>query len=420
MTVQSPAGPAAAAAVRIGPGVPGFTRTRWALFASGFTIFGLLYYVQSLLPVFSEELGVSPAQSSLALSSTTGVMAFALLFAGAISDVVGRKTIMTISLLSSSLLTLAMAFVPGWSGVLAIRFLMGISLCGVQSVTMAYLAEEVEPKVLGATLGLFISGSALGGMFGRMFASILADQAGWRVAVAVMGVAGLIATIYFRAALPPSRHFVPRAPGAERLVAEFKTIVRDTVQLRLFIVGFAVMSCFVTTYNFITFRLTEPPFDLSQTVVGFIFLIYLFGSAGATLAGILASRHGHNRVLWGLVFVMVTGVLITLSDHLFVALIGLSVLTFGLFSSHSVASGWVSMRARQSKALAASLYLFAYYQGGSIIGASGGLFWEAGGWASVVTLVVSIGCFGGLVALSLIRCTPRETTGDSTDGLSGG
>jgi len=394
---------------QISRGAPEFARTQWALFAAGFTTFGLLYYVQSLLPIFSEVMDVTPAQSSLALSLTTGVMAFALLFAGAVSDAVGRKRIMALSMAASSALTLAMAFTPNWGTILAIRLLMGLTLSGVQSVSMAYLSEEVAPRSFGGALGLFIAGSAMGGMFGRIIASVIADLAGWRAAVGCMGVAGLIAAGFFQLALPKSRHFVPRAPGIARLFRDLREIVSDSVQLRLCLVGFAIMSCFVTTYNFITFRLVAPPFDLSQTAVGLVFVLYVFGSFGASYAGVLSSRYGPRRLLWVMSSFLLIGGLLTLPQNLVAVIAGLSVLTFGMFATHSVASSWVGARARTSRALAASVYLFAYYQGGSLVGATGGLFWQSGGWVAVVGLTSAIAIFGMGLALSLLWVTRGES-----------
>lgn len=385
------------------PETPVFKLMGSAMFAAGFTTFGLLYYVQSLLPLFAETMQVTPTQSSLALSLTTGLMAFSLLFVGAISDTVGRKKIMTLSLVVSSCLTIVMAFSPNWNTLLVIRLLMGISLSGVQSVSMAYLAEELDPKSLASAIGLFIAGSALGGMFGRTGASMIADLSDWRTAVACMGGFGLAAAFFFQWALPPSRHFSSRSSGFAHFAGEVRSIFRDTVLLRLFLLGFAIMSCFVTTFNFIAFRLVASPFELSQTAVGLVFLLYVFGSFGATISGRLVTRFGRGRIIWATTASLVIGILLTLPNNLAAIVIGLSLLTFGMFSTHSIASSWVSVRARSSKAMAASFYLFAYYQGGSLIGAGGGWFWEVGGWPSIVLLTVSIGLMGVFIGLTLRR-----------------
>lgn len=100
---------------------------------------------------------------------------------------------------------------------------------------------------------------------------------------------------------------------------------------------------------------------------------------------------------------MLAGILLTLADALSLILIGLAILTFGMFASHSVASGWVSFRARRSKAFAASLYLFAYYQGGSLIGAVGDLFYQEAGWVGIVMLTTTLGLLGFLCGLLVAR-----------------
>ena len=53
-------------------GTPVFRRTALALAAAGFSTFAVLYAVQPLLPIFSEEFGVSPAESSLACPCPAG------------------------------------------------------------------------------------------------------------------------------------------------------------------------------------------------------------------------------------------------------------------------------------------------------------------------------------------------------------
>src|SRR3954465_4336273 len=95
-------------------GTPEFRRTNLALFSAGFATFALLYCVQPLMPVFAREFHVSAAQASLTLSLTTGLLAPAMIGAGAISETRGRKPMMVASLLSSSVLTLLCAFATRW------------------------------------------------------------------------------------------------------------------------------------------------------------------------------------------------------------------------------------------------------------------------------------------------------------------
>src|SRR5579862_7339083 len=86
-------------------GTPEFRRTNLALFAAGFSTFALLYCVQPLMPEFSRDFHVSPAESSLTISLTTGLLAISMLVAGSISEVWGRKPMMVAALFASAALT---------------------------------------------------------------------------------------------------------------------------------------------------------------------------------------------------------------------------------------------------------------------------------------------------------------------------
>ncbi|HKR75954.1 MAG TPA: MFS transporter, partial [Rhodanobacter sp.] len=107
-------------------GTPAFRRTNLALFAAGLATFGLLYCVQPLMPEFSRDYGVSEAGAAMSLSLTTGVLAFAMLFAGGVSDAWGRKSTMVASLLASSVLVLVTAAMPDWTALLLVRSLLGL------------------------------------------------------------------------------------------------------------------------------------------------------------------------------------------------------------------------------------------------------------------------------------------------------
>ena len=94
--------------------------------------------------------------------------------------------------------SLATAAAPGWPALLALRFLTGVALAGVPAVAMAYVSEEVDHASVGSAMGLYIGGSAIGGMAGRLGVSLLTDIAGWRGAVALVGVAGIAMAEAFR------------------------------------------------------------------------------------------------------------------------------------------------------------------------------------------------------------------------------
>lgn len=406
MTATAAPDTAGASSGFVHQGTRAFRRINLALFAAGLTTFGLLYCVQPLLPEFTRDYGVNEAVSALSLSLTTGVLAFAMLFAGAVSDAIGRKPVMVGSLVSSAALTLVSVWMPNWTSFLVVRALLGLSLSGLPAVAMTYLAEEMDVASIGLGMGLYISGNAIGGMSGRLITGVLTDFVGWRIGVIVVAVLGVACGLAFWRLLPPSRHFVAQPLDRHALAKRFGVIFHDRGLPWLFVEGFLLLGAFVTVYNYIGYRLLAPPYDLSQAIVGAIFAIYLIGTFSSPWVGHLAGKHGRRKVLWTMLALLLGGTLLTLASPLWVILVGVSVLTFGFFGGHSVVSSWVGRRAGTAKAHASSLYLFSYYMGSSIAGACGGLFYAAGGWNGVVWFVGGMALLGLLIALGLYRLAP--------------
>ncbi|WMQ73543.1 MAG: hypothetical protein GPOALKHO_000561 [Sodalis sp.] len=87
-----------------------FIQLTLALFSAGLATFSLLCCVQPILPVLLADFGVSPAASSLfARSVSTGTMMLWLLFTGPLSDAVGCKSVMVVSLTLAASFTLVSA-----------------------------------------------------------------------------------------------------------------------------------------------------------------------------------------------------------------------------------------------------------------------------------------------------------------------
>jgi YNFM family putative membrane transporter len=313
---------------------------------------------------------------------------------------------MTFSMFSASILAILTGFAPNFHYLLVLRILQGFVLSGLSAIAMAYLSEEIEPKSLGIAMGMFISGNSLGGMFGRIIIGIFTDIFNWRTALCGVGVLSLASSILFLIELPPSKHFQPRALEICKLFKSLISHLKNPNLLSLFGIGFLLLGSLVSLYNYIGFQLIAAPYYLSQTLVGFIFILYLMGTFSSTWMGRLADKHGQQKILWSAFLIMFVGVSITLSINLILKIVGIALLTFGFFGGHSIASSWVGRLADHDKAQAASLYLFFYYVGSSIGGTAGGTFWALYGWNGVVSMII---CFIILALVLSTRLSPNKT-----------
>ncbi|MBZ2206669.1 MFS transporter [Massilia soli] len=374
----------------------------------GFSIFALLYCVQPLMPLMAQQFTLSAAESSWVLSISTLTMAISLVLGGALSDRIGRKALMTASMVGGGACTLLCAFAQDFTQLLVLRALLGVALGGMPAVAMAYLGEEIAPQSLGVSMGMYIGGSALGGMSSRVLTSVVADVSSWRFALFGLGLAGLYAGWEFWRSLPDSRNFRPARPGLKALCDGARMHLRDEGLPWLFALGFLLMGVFVSLYNYISYRLLAAPFGLGQTAVGLLSVLYLTGMFSSVWAGRLADRMGRRKVLWMMMGLTMAGLALTLSGELIILVAGMALATFGFFASHSVASSWVGRRARAPQALASALYLFFYYLGSSLVGSLAGLAWGAAGWTGLVSLLLVTLGLGMLIALRLRRLAPLD------------
>lgn len=372
-----------------------------SLFLAGFAVFSSLYCVQPMMPFLAKFFHVTPTHSSFPLSFSTIALALGLLFAGLISDRFGRKQIMAISLFSTAILLLISSFLPYWEVFLATRMLIGLAVSGVASVAMTYIGEEIAQKDVGFAMGLYISGTAIGGMGGRLIAGVLLDYISWQTATMIIGILNLLIAITFYLALPASKHFTSYPIQFSRFIESFKKNLSDPKLRLLFIEGFILMGCFVTVFNYMSYHLLEKPFELSQTWIGLISIAYLSGIYSSPRAANWSRKFGRDKVLIAMFLTMILGLWIMLIPSLTMILIGLLIFTFSFFAAHSTSSSWVSVQSLQYRAVGSSLYLFCYYLGSSLLGSSSGLVWENYGWFGLTVSITCILSIGLLVAFKL-------------------
>jgi len=321
-----------------------------------------------------------------------------------VSEVLGRTVLIHASLWSSAVVALLCAVAPSWPVLLGLRALLGITLAGLPAVAVAYLREEVHEDSHAKATGLYIGGTALGGMAGRLVAGGLADLGGWRLALGGIGALALVCAGLARWLLPASRRFVAAPPRPRDLLATTGRLVREPALLALYGIAATMMGAFVAVYNVMGFRLAAAPYALSLGLSGLVFCVYPLGSLSSAYAGRLADRHGRRVVVPVACAVTAVGVAVTLARPLPLVVLGLAVMTVGFFAAHGVASGWVATRAHLGvggTGQAASLYLFAYYLGSSVFGGVAGTAWGAGGWSPVVLLSLVLVLVGLGLSLAL-------------------
>ncbi|WP_180114106.1 MFS transporter [Acinetobacter sp. YH12063] len=378
-----------------------FLAILFSLFLAGFAIFSSLYCVQPMMPIFANFFHVSPTHSSFPLSFSTIALAIGLLFTGLISDRFGRKPVMVTALFLAASLSIISSIFPLWEVFLLNRVLIGLSVSGVAAVAMTYIGEEIAQKDIGFAMGLYISGTAIGGMGGRLIAGVLIDYISWQNAMMIIGIINLCIATAFFLLLPASQHFQAYPIRFNRFYESFVKNLADPKLRILFLQGFILMGCFVSIFNYMSYHLLEEPYQLSQTWIGLISIAYLAGIYSSPRAASWGKRFGRVKVLPSMLIMMLFGLLIMLIPAFWSVILGLIVFTFAFFAAHSTASSWVSVQSLQYRAVGSSLYLFCYYLGSSILGSSSGLVWEISGWIGLTSFIAVILMIGLFLAIQL-------------------
>lgn len=457
LTPHPPALVAAEVSVDAGyhrPGAPGYVRLVASLFAASVATFASLYSTQPLIGDLARGFGVRDSQAALSVSAATLLLGFGMLLASPLSERMGRTGIIKASLAATALLGAASAVAPSWPCLLAIRAAQGLALAGTPAVALVYLREEVAASVHARVTGLYIAGTAIGGMTGRLLSGGIADLAGWRYALGAIALLCIGCALTVVVALPPARHGPQRssfrrhdsshrwlrmpecrtAPlrGAERRHAHRVPPLRaaerrhgrpaalralsDPRLLGLYAIGCVSMGAFVAIYNVLGLRLTDSHYGLTGFAASLVFCVYPLGSVASVTAGRLAGRFGRPAVVLAGCLLAVGGIAITLCSPLVLVITGAAVMTMGFFTAHGVASGWTTAAGQQAGVAseASAFYFLAYYLGSSFFGVVGTSLWSAHGWPGVAILTGGLYLLGALVATTAAR-TRRLALATSPD-----
>jgi predicted MFS family arabinose efflux permease len=167
-----------------------------------------------------------------------------------------------------------------------------------------------------------------------------------------------------------------------------------------FAVGFNVLFSLVGVFSWIGFHLAAAPFLLSTTALSSLFFVYLVGLVVTPAAGFLITRVGLRAGITGAILCSMTGVLLTLAPGLPVIILGLALVSSGVFIAQTASQSHLRVAAPpEARVTAAGLYLTFYYLGGTAAGVVPGAFWALGKWPACVAFIVFMQAVALTIAL---------------------
>jgi predicted MFS family arabinose efflux permease len=362
-----------------------------------------LYCTQPLLPMLARLFHASKTGVGMTVSAATLGVAISAPIFGALTERLPRKRVIVASLVGISLPTLLAATSTSLAQLVFWRFLQGITVPGVIAVLVTYIGEEWPADQVALIISFYVSGTALGGFIGRVSAGILADRFSWRVSFLALGALALAGAGAVALWLPHGRN---RTKPQHRLDAlpsfpyQVQGLFRSRRLIATFAVGFNVLFSLVGVFTWITFYLAAAPFHLSTTALSSLFFVYLVGLVVTPAGGYLITRVGLRAGIGGAIACSIAGVLLTLAHSLPVVILGLAMLSSGVFVAQTASQSHLRVAAPAgARVTAAGIYITFYYLGGTAAGVVPGAFWALGKWPACVAFIVAMQLIALTIAL---------------------
>ena len=363
----------------------------------GMFAFLQVYSIQSILPVLMDAFNASEVQAGMLVGATVMAIAIMSPFLGMLSDAVGRKSFIVGALVFLAIPTgmISISSSIGWLEFW--RFLQGLSVTGITVVTIAYVGEEFEGKAVTDLMSYYVSGTVFGGFMGRFILGHLHEWVGWRTAYVVMAVVTAIGAGWVAKTLPASRCFVanPNFRSALQTLGEHLT---NRYVVTACLLGACVLFSLVGCFTFINLYLADSPYHLSTGQLANIFAVYLIGVIITPLSAKLLQRFGAARTIMVAVTLSMIGVLITKVSPLWGIVMGLAIMSSGVFITQSATISYIAVNVKKGRSLASGLYYMSYYAGGTIGAWVCGLAYAKGQWTLTVWVLLGVQVLALLMA----------------------
>ncbi len=367
----------------------GAGRRRAGVVAAGLITFFNLYAPQALLPTLAGVFQSDPAHVGVTVTATLLAVALVAPFVGGISDLLGRRWLIVSAAALLVLPGLAMCWAPSLHALVLARFIQGLMLPFVFTVTVAYIGDECRGAEAARVTSLYAIASIVAGFAGRFIAGWVTEYAGWRAGFLVLALLTLLCAVMIMVTLPIERNFQP-IRGWRGSVEGFVDQFHNPQVMATCAAGFAMLFSTVATFTFITLYLAGPAFRMGPGMLGNIFAIYLVGAAGTPIASRISQRWGRQRTHALACAVGSSGILITLMPGLWPVMVGLGLAVMGFFAEQVLSLGHIAATARRARSTAVGLYVTCFYAGGAVGSVAPAPLWQAFGWPGPAVVIVLV------------------------------
>jgi len=253
-----------------------------------------------VLPRYAEHFGATPMEIGWLVGIFSLMQVFAAPAWGGLSDRIGRKPVLIISVLGTAFGFFLMGAAGSVAMLIVARAVSGVS-GGNISTAQAYIADITEPGQRSKAMGLVGAAFGLGFIFGPAIGGWTSSHFGFAAPMYLAGVLALANAVLIVAILPESlgadvrsrRLLLPKKPLFPGLFQHMQPKAFGAAALTYFftIAGFSIMTTLFALFLWHRFRLDEKGTGFLFALVGVINAVIQGG-----LIGRLSKRFGDARL----------------------------------------------------------------------------------------------------------------------------
>jgi ACDE family multidrug resistance protein len=285
--------------------------------------------VLAVVPILEQDFNLTAAEVLLSISFYMFPFAIFSFFSGSLSDIYGRRKVVTFGFMVYAVGALLCAMSQDAGLFYLSRAVQGFGYAFVNPVLVAILAEVVSPGARGRNMGYLAAATTAGVASGPLIAGIL-GQWDWRYTFYLIAV---LCVVCNAAILMTYKGQGFRASGASlrSIRPNVERTIRNHGVLMISAIGFLNFFCYIGALSYVSDILSRPPLELSGGMIGaMVALTGLAGIFAAPMGGLLVDRVGRSTTASiGLTLVLLAIVSLYYSESILSYGISLALLGMG-------------------------------------------------------------------------------------------
>ncbi|MCB1758534.1 MAG: MFS transporter [Gammaproteobacteria bacterium] len=357
--------------------------------------FGILYEHQPLLPLLARQWGRSPSDAALLTTVTMVPLALAPLVYGYFLERLSARHMLIGGFLSLLVTQAILSSAPDYRWFMVLRAIEGLLLPAIFTSLMTYTSALGGVEHSRRNIGFYIAATIVGGYLGRTMTGLVTDLANWQTAFWMWSALALVAVLALLRLDSDPRGRLVRISRAE-----IRRLVRKPVNREGLGAAFLLFFVSASMMNFLPFRIFELNPAMTTGEMAQVYTGYLVGAVISVFSTRIVRLIGsERRTLLLAVGLYFCGVLLFMAERIALLYFAMFVLMGGMFSIHSVLSGYLNHLEAERKGMINGLYVSSYYSGGVLGSFLPGVLYQSAGWTAYSLLMLALVALLGLLVL---------------------